>query len=104
MDTIAFFILLPVTLLLLFLAFIILKGRGDGLIAGYNTASEEEREKYDAKRLRVVVAAMLLFVTVLIWVPAFLDDGVDFWLVIMPIILIAVVASLIIVNTWCKKK
>jgi len=29
---------------------------------------------------------------------------VDFWLDVMPVILIALVASFIIVNTWCKKK
>ena len=104
MDYLPIFILSPITLLMLFLAIIILKGRGDNLIAGYNTASEEDREKYDIKRVRVVVVAMLLFVTALIWVPVFIDGGVDFWLDVMPIILIALVASFIIVNTWCKKK
>ena len=33
-------------------AVIFLMGKGDKLIAGYNTASEEEKKKVDIKRLR----------------------------------------------------
>ena len=40
----------------LVLAVIFLMGKGDMLIAGYNTASEEERKTIDIKRLRIVMA------------------------------------------------
>ena len=53
MDTIEIIVFLPITLLMVALAFIILKGWGDGLIAGYNTASKEKQEKYNIKRLRM---------------------------------------------------
>ena len=35
---------------------VILIGKGDWLIAGYNTASEEERKKINIVRLRIVMA------------------------------------------------
>ena len=45
--------------LFIVLAIILLMGKGDMLIAGYNTASEEERKTIDIKRLRIVMAAPL---------------------------------------------
>ena len=39
---------------------VILIGKGDNLIAGYNTASKEERAKYDIKRLRGLIGGLLL--------------------------------------------
>ena len=47
MDTIAIIIFVPIALMLVALAIVILKGRGDVLIAGYNTASKEKQEKYN---------------------------------------------------------
>lgn len=35
---------------------VILIGKGDWLIAGYNTANEEERKKVNIVRLRIVMA------------------------------------------------
>ena len=43
----------------LVLAVIFLMGKGDMLIAGYNTASEEERKTIDIKRLRIVMAVLM---------------------------------------------
>lgn len=41
------------------LGVLILAGRGDNLIAGYNTASKDEREKYDIKRLRLCIGVLI---------------------------------------------
>ena len=90
--------------MLLALAFVILKGWGDGLIAGYNTASKEEQEKYNIKRLRILVAAILLFVPAMILVAACFDDITGITLDFLPVLLIVVVAGIILANTWCKKK
>jgi len=38
--------------LFIVLAIIFLMGKGDMLIAGYNTASEDEKKKVDIQRLR----------------------------------------------------
>ena len=45
-------------ILFLVLAIVFLMGKGDKLIAGYNTASEEERAKVNIKRLRVLMAIL----------------------------------------------
>ena len=104
MDTIEIIVLVPIALLMIALAVIILKGWGDGLIAGYNTASKEEQEKYNIKRLRIVVAAMVLFVLAMILVAVCFDDITGITIDILPVLLIGVVAGIIITNTWCKKK
>ena len=97
-------ILSLISLWLVALAIFILSGRGDGLIAGYNTASREERQKYNIKRLRAVVAVMILFVTAFVWYMSWLDDTTAILLGALPVLLIGLVAGIIIANTWCKKK
>ena len=62
----------------LVLAVIFLMGKGDMLIAGYNTASEEERKTIDIKRLRIVMAVLM--------------------------VVTAIFVGIIIANTWTKKK
>ena len=46
------------------LAVVFLMGKGDNLIAGYNTASEEERAKVDIKRLRIVMAILMVITAI----------------------------------------
>lgn len=48
-------VLIIVAAMLAIMGVVILAGKGDNLIAGYNTASKEEREKYDVKRLRALL-------------------------------------------------
>ena len=45
---------------MLIMGIIILIGKGDNLIAGYNTASKEERSQYYIKRLRGLIGGFLL--------------------------------------------
>ena len=42
------------------LGIIVLAGKGDMLIAGYNTASKEEKEKVNIKRLRLLIGGLLV--------------------------------------------
>ena len=42
-----------ITLLFIALAVVILAGKGDWLIAGYNTASQQEKQQVNIKRLRL---------------------------------------------------
>ena len=93
MDTVEILIFLPIALMMVALAFVILKGWGDRLIAGYNTSSKEEQEKFNIKRLRIVVAAMILFVPALGLVAACLDDMTGITIDILPVLLIVVVAG-----------
>ena len=104
MDTVMIIILSVYTLLAVLLAVAILTGWGDGLIAGYNTAKEEERNQFNMKRLRAVVAAIILFFTVFIWFVELIDDSVAILLGGLPVLVVGLIAGIIIVNTWCKKK
>ena len=87
--------------LLLILALVMLVGKGDGMIAGYNTASSKEREKYNIKRLRIVMFVLLvvtaLFVWSILYTPPYLIGLTAQVLVIVCII------GVILFNTWAKK-
>ena len=104
MDTVHIIIYSVFSLFLVAMALFILSGWGEWLIAGYNTASGEERQKYNIKRLRAVVAVMILFVTAFVWYMSWLDDTTAILLGALPVLLIGLVAGIIIANTWCKKK
>ena len=81
------------------LAILFFIGKGDNLISGYNTASEEEKELYNIKRLRLVMGVFCLLMAGLI---AFIDAiGVGIFVIIMTLM---VVPLLVLCNTWAKKK
>ena len=65
----AFIILSGVSLVLLVMAVIILIGKGDSLIAGYNIASRKAQEVYDKRRVRILVGMLLIAIAVVL--PAF---------------------------------
>ena len=88
----------------LVLAVIFLMGKGDKLITGYNTASEEEKRKVDIHRLRIIMTIVSVITAVFCFVQPFLGSdpqvhlasGVIFFLVLMIFIILA--------NTWAMKK
>lgn len=105
-------LIIIINILMIVLAAVIVAGKGDRLIAGYNTASEQEKQQFNVKRLRVVVAAILVLSIAVLDVPFLIsgqaDDataGTETAQVIaaMAVIYIAI-AGIIIANTWCKKK
>ena len=102
MDTALIIVLSAVTLLMVLLAVAILTGHGDGLIAGYNTAKKEEREQYNMKRLRAVVAGLILFTMAFVWFAALIDDSVVTLLGLL-VLIAANIAGIYIANSWCKK-
>ena len=53
-------VLIILAAIMLIMGIIILIGKGDNLIAGYNTASKEERSQYNIKRLRGLIGCFLL--------------------------------------------
>lgn len=56
-------VLMIVSVLLLIMGMVILFGKGDNLIAGYNTASKEEMSQYNIKRLRGLIGGMLVLLS-----------------------------------------
>ena len=84
-------------------AILILCGKGDSLIAGYNTASEEEKAGYDIARLRKVIGYGLL----VICLPTGLIPMAEVWPTMFWISMASLIAITIVVvilsNTYAKK-
>ncbi len=101
-----FSIMVFITLILVLMGFAILFGKGDFLIAGYNTASEKEKNKYHIKRLRKLVGGILFLVSAVMWMPNMFGelDNMQFHYVVHCIIFIAAIAVVVLANTWAKKK
>ena len=85
----------------LFAAIILFTGKGDILIAGYNTASKEEKEKCNIKRLRFLVGSIFILSAFLMALRDMDIMGRGLF-VISSIIL--VIVTLILANTWAMKK
>lgn len=83
----------------------LLSGHGSKFISGYNTASKEEKARYDEKKLCRVyrigmgVIAILLLITGLF--ESFLPSS--FVYVLLVLIVIDVVIIIILSNTICKR-
>jgi hypothetical protein len=94
-----------VLLVLLALSLVLLSGHGAFLIAGYNTASKETRDKYNAKKLCRVTGGGLFVLVLLI-------GAMLLWQSILPVsslwvfgvlIVLDVVGMIVLLNTICKK-
>ncbi len=86
---------------LVIMAIVILAGKGDWLIAGYNTASKKEKEQVNIKRLRFIVGLFLLIVAPLLFI---LGDNLIRVLVFVVVVISLAVCCSILANTWAKKK
>ena len=88
----------------LVLAVIFLMGKGDMLIAGYNTASEEERKTIDIKRLRIVMAVLMVVTAVFCAIVPLLGNDKNSILAAAGIFIAITFVGIIFANTWAKKK
>ena len=93
-----------VTAIIIVLCVVILVGKGDHLIAGYNTASEEKQRQYNIKRLRLVVASICFFTILACWVPLLTDNPIVKMYSIPMLTFSILCIGLILINSWCKKK
>ncbi|MBQ6243521.1 MAG: DUF3784 domain-containing protein [Bacteroidales bacterium] len=88
--------------ILLIMGIVILIGKGDNLIAGYNTASRKEREEYDIKRLRGLIGGLSIVLA-----PMMLLLGKESMTATFSFVALTFVACIVVVilaNTWAKKK
>ena len=95
-------VLIILAVLFLIMGIIILVGKGDNLIAGYNTASQKEREQYNVKRLRGLVGGLLIILA-----PMMLLLGKESFAATGSFVSLTVVLCIVVVilaNTWAKKK
>lgn len=89
--------------LLLIMGIIILIGKGDNLIAGYNTASKEERAQYNIKRLRGLIGGVLIVLAPVMVLTLREESMTSTWSFIAVTIVLCIVV-VILANTWAKKK
>lgn len=89
--------------LLLIMGIIILIGKGDNLIAGYNTASKEERAQYNIKRLRGLIGGVLIVLAPVMILTLREESMTSTWAFIAVTIVLCIVV-VILANTWAKKK
>lgn len=80
---------------------LILAGRGDFLISGYNRASEEEKAKYNVERLRLVTGVLMLAIAFLILAFMF-KPGTAVSIVLSVFLAAVATAGVILMNTWAK--
>lgn len=95
--TAKFIVILIISLIVMVLAIIILAGKGDNLIAGYNTAANDERDTYDIGKVRICKGGMLLILSILMLL--FADNFIVLIAVVPPLAIL----SIVLANTWAKK-
>ena len=89
--------------LLLIMGIVILIGKGDNLIAGYNTASEKEKAQYNIKRLRGLIGGLLIVLAPMIFLLE-REDTMAAALSFVVLVFILCIVVVILANTWAKKK
>ena len=91
--------------IILIISIILLSGHGSWLIAGYNTASKEEKAKYDKKKLCKTTGFGMAVMAVLILVMGLFEDVLpaSFAYISLGIILADVLLMIVVCNTVCRK-
>ena len=96
-------VLVILALLFAVMGILVLVGKGDNLIAGYNTASREEREQIDIKRLRGLIGGLLIVLAplmILLLGNETMASAGSFGAIVFVLCIVVVILA----NTWAKKK
>ena len=93
-----------IAVLFLVFAIVFLMGKGDKLIAGYNTASNEERAKVNIKRLRILMAILSVITAAFVSILPIIGDNTQGQMGATVVFIAVTVAFIILANTWAKKK
>lgn len=103
----AFIILSVISLLIVVVAVVIMLGRGDDFIVGYNIASKKTRDMYDIRRVRVIVGVLLMLIAMALpAIAAMLIMGYkELVMTTLPaIVFILIAATFTASHLWAKKK
>ena len=92
------------SLLFIFLAIVFYLGKGDKLIAGYNTASEEERKKVNIQRLRILMSCISVITAAFCVTLHIIGNNIQAQLGATAVFMAVVIFVVILANTWAKKK
>lgn len=87
----------------LIMALVFFSGKGKGLIAGYNTASDEEKAKYDEKKLNRTYAVFCLILSVGFVLTGIIDKPQAIYFLLIPAVILCVILLVVLSNTYCKK-
>ena len=92
------------SVLFVVLAIIFYLGKGDKLIAGYNTASEEERKKVNIQRLRILMSCISVITAAFCVSMPIVGNNIQAQLGAVAVLLVAIIFVVILANTWARKK
>ena len=96
-------VLIILAAIMLIMGIIILIGKGDNLIAGYNVASKEERSQYNVKRLRGLIGGFLLILAPMM-VLLLGEESLAATFSFIALTFVLCIVLVILANTWAKKK
>ena len=87
------------------LSIVLISGHGSWFISGYNTASKEEKEKYDEKKLCRTMGIGMSIISILILIMGLFESVLPafFVYIAVEIIVVDVVVIIILGNTLCRK-
>lgn len=88
------------------LSVMLLTGHGVNLIAGFNTASKEEKEQHDQKKMSRIAGAFLGVIALFILAMAIWNAvlPIAFVYAFMGLTLVGSMVMVVLLNTVCKKK
>ena len=88
------------------LSIVLLSGHGSWVISGYNTASKEEKEKYDEKKLCRTMGIGMSIISILILIMGLFESVLPafFVYIAVGIIVVDVVVIIILGNTLCRQE
>ena len=96
-------ILIIIAAIMAIMGIIVLIGKGDNLIAGYNTASKEEREQYHIKRLRGLIGGLLVVLAPMTVLMLKEETFTATWSFVGLTFILTIIV-VVLANTWAKKK
>lgn len=94
-------ILIITAAILVIMGMIILIGKGDNLIAGYNSVSDEEKSQYNIKRLRGLIGGLLVFISLMLLLLLW-KETLAVALSSTALTIVACIAVVILANTWAQ--
>lgn len=94
-----------VLVIFIILSIIFISGHGINFIAGFNTLSAEEKEKYNIKKVCRVTGIGMAIIALIIFIMATFENVLpaSFVYVALIVILIDCLVIIILANTICKK-
>ena len=96
-------VLIIVAAILVIMGIVVIIGKGDNLIAGYNIASKEEKAQYNIKRLRGLIGGLLIVLAPMTFMLLGEDTMTATWSFV-GLTFVACIVVVVLANTWAKKK